>query len=174
VWIVEHAAELGIDPERIAVMGDSAGGGMGAGAAILARDNGVPLSKQILIYPVLDDRNIEPDPLLAPTAIWTYDDNYTAWHARLGDQLGTPDVSPLVAPGRLEDFAGLAPGYIEVGEFDIFRDESINYAQRMFRAGVSCELHVHPGAPHVHDWINPNAALAKRVMADRVRVIRSL
>ncbi len=174
VWMVQHAAELGVDPGRIAVMGDSGGGGVGAGAAILARDNGVPLSKQILIFPMLDDRNTEPDPLLAPTAIWTYDDNYTAWHARLGDRLGAPDVSPVAAPARLANYAGLSTGYIEVGEFDIFRDESIRYAQHMFHAGVSCELHVHPGASHLHDWINPNAALSKRVMADRVRVIRSL
>ncbi|WP_052665878.1 alpha/beta hydrolase [Nitriliruptor alkaliphilus] len=173
-WMVDHAVELGVDPGRIALMGDSGGGGVGAGAAILARDNGVHLSKQILIYPMLDDRNTTPDPLMAPTATWTYDNNYTGWTALLGDDLGGPDVSPLAAPARLSDFRGLAPSYVEVAELDIFRDESIAYAQQLLRAGVSCELHVHPGGPHVHDWLNPNGSLSRRVVADRVRVITTL
>jgi acetyl esterase/lipase len=173
-WMFDHAAELGVDATRIALMGDSGGGGVGAGAAILARDNGVQLSKQILIYPMLDDRNTEPDPDLAPTAVWTYDNNYTGWNALLGKDLGGPSVSPVAAPARLADFAGLAPAYIEVGELDIFRDESIDYAQRILRAGISCELHVHPGGPHGHDWLNPNSALSRRAVAERLRVIVSL
>jgi acetyl esterase/lipase len=173
-WLLEHTDDMGVDPARIALMGDSGGGGVGAGAAILARDTGVQLAKQILIYPMLDDRNMTPDPALAPTATWTYDNNYTGWKALLGDSLGQPGVSPVAAPARLTDFTGLAPGYIEVAELDIFRDEDIEYAQQMLRAGVSCELHVHPGGPHGHDWINPKSALSRRVVADRVRVITSL
>lgn len=173
-WLVDNAAKLGVDPARIALMGDSGGGGVGAGAAILARDNGIALAKQILIYPMLDDRNTEPDPFLAPTAVWTYDNNYTGWHALLGDDLGKPDVPPAAAPARLTDFAGLAPAYIEVGDLDIFRDESIAYALNLVRAGVSCELHVHTGAPHGHDWLNPEAALSRRAVAERVRLITAL
>lgn len=173
-WLVEHAAEHSIDPTRIAIMGDSGGGAPAAGAAILARDHGIPLKSQILIYPMLDDRNTEPDPELAPTATWTYDNNYTGWHALLGDQLGTDDVSPLAAPARNQDFAGLAPAYIEVGDLDIFRDEDIDYAARLVRAGVSTELHVHRGAPHAHDWFGYDGPLTERWKADRIRVIQAL
>jgi acetyl esterase/lipase len=170
-WLFDHAAELGVDPARIAIMGDSGGGGVGAGAAILARDAGVALASQILIYPMLDDRNTEPDPHLAPTATWTYDMNYTGWHALLGETIGTGDVSPVAAPARLTDFTGLAPAYIEVGTLDIFRDESIDYAQNLLKAGIDTELHVHPGAPHGHDWSAVSAPLADRWKADRIRVI---
>ncbi|HEY6481127.1 MAG TPA: alpha/beta hydrolase [Streptosporangiaceae bacterium] len=173
-WLVDHAAELGVDPARIAVMGDSGGGGVGAGAAILARDAGVALARQILIYPMLDDRNTEPDPHIAPTATWSYDMNYTGWRALLGDAIGTDGVSPVAAPARLADFSRLAPAYIEVGTLDIFRDESISYAQRLLQAGVDAELHVHPGSPHGHDWLALRGALAARWKADRIRVITFL
>jgi acetyl esterase/lipase len=173
-WLVEHAAELGADPARIALMGDSGGGGVGAGAAILARDAGIALARQILIYPMLDDRNTEPDPYIAPTATWSYDMNYTGWHALLGDAIGTDQVSPVAAPARLKDFTGLAPAYIEVGSLDIFRDESIDYAQRLLRAGVDAELHLHLGSPHGHDWMGFTTPLGARWKADRVRVITSL
>jgi acetyl esterase/lipase len=173
-WMFDNAAALSIDTARIALMGDSSGGGVAAGAGILARDHGIGLARQILIFPMLDDRNTVPDPLLAPTATWTYDNNYTGWHALLGGELGQPAVSPIAAPARLADFANLAPAYIEVGELDIFRDESITYAHNLMRAGVSCELHVYPGCPHGHDWLNPSAAVSKRAVADRVRLITAL
>lgn len=143
-----------MDRTRIALMGDSGGGGVAAGAAIAARDAGAPVAKQILVYPMLDDRNLEPDPLLASTALWSYDQNYTGWKALLGDALGTAGVSPIAAPARLQDFAGLAPTYIEVGTMDIFRDESIAYAQSLLSAGVDTELHVHRGVPHGYDWLD--------------------
>jgi acetyl esterase/lipase len=173
-WMLGHAADLGTDPARVALMGDSAGGGVAAGAAILARDHGLALARQILIFPMLDDRNTVADPLLAATATWTYDQNYTGWHALLGEELGKPAVSPVAAPARLTDFAGLAPAYIEVGELDIFRDESIRYAQNLMRAGVSCELHVYPGSPHGHDWLDPDAAISRRAVAGRTRLITAL
>ena len=170
-WLADHAAELGVDPARIAVMGDSGGGGVGAGAAILARDTGVALARQILIYPMLDDRNTVPDPYIAPTATWTYDMNYTGWHALLGDAIGTDGVSPAAAPARLEDFTGLAPAYIEVGSLDIFRDESSDYAQRLLKAGIDAEFHLHLGSPHGHDWMSLGTPLGDRWKADRIRVI---
>ncbi|MGW4129420.1 alpha/beta hydrolase [Amycolatopsis japonica] len=173
-WLLEHAAEHLIDPARIAVMGDSGGGAPAAGAAILARDRGIDLKRQILIYPMLDDRNTEPDPELAPTAVWSYDNNYTGWHALLGDRIGTEEVSPLAAPARNRDFRGLASAYIEVGDLDIFRDEGIDYAARLVRAGVSTELHMYPGAPHGYDWIGYGGPLTERWRSDRVRVIQAL
>lgn len=173
-WLLGKAGELGVDPARIAVMGDSGGGGVGAAAAIIARDKGIALAKQILIYPMLDDRNTQPDPFLVPTALWSYEANLTAWGAVCGDARGGPDVSPYLAPARLADFAGLAPAYIEVGELDIFRDESIAYALGLLAAGVSCELHVHPGSPHGHDWANQASGVSRRSVADRARVLAAL
>ncbi|RYE39756.1 MAG: alpha/beta hydrolase [Hyphomicrobiales bacterium] len=173
-WLFDNADQLGTDTARIALMGDSGGGGVGAGAAILARDNGIELARQILIYPMLDDRNTTPDPTLAPTATWTYDNNYTGWHALLGEDIGSPSVSPIAAPARLDDFVGLAPAYIEVGELDIFRDEALEYARRLLAAGISCELHLFPGAPHAHDMIGMSFAIGRRSLDEKVRAIAAV
>ncbi|WAL49317.1 alpha/beta hydrolase [Rhodococcus pyridinivorans] len=173
-WLVDNADRLGVDLERIALMGDSGGGGVGAGAAILARANGVQLARQILIYPMLDDRNTSPDSALAPTATWTYDNNYTGWHALLGDNLASPTVPAVAAPARLDDPTGLAPAYIEVGELDIFRDECIEYARRLLTAGVSCELHVIPGAPHAHDLLGMPLSIGQRSLEEKIRVISAV
>nr|WP_218829527.1 alpha/beta hydrolase [Rhodococcus sp. 06-1059B-a] len=173
-WLHANAEEQGVDASRIAIMGDSAGGGVAAGTAILARDRGIALAQQILIYPMLDDRNTTPDPALAPIATWTYENNLTGWTALLGEDVGGPAISPVVAPGRLTAFEGLAPAYIEVGELDIFRDESVLYASGLMRAGVSCELQVHPHAPHGYDLISIHAALSRRALDSRVRLVTSL
>lgn len=173
-WLRERAPELGVDPDRIAVMGDSAGGGIAAGVAIAARDGGVPLAKQILIYPMLDDRNTEPDPELVPFATWTYDNNYTGWTALLGDAAGGAHIPPLAAPARLDQCAELAPTFIDVGELDILRDESVRYALALTHGGVSCELHVRAGAPHGFDRIAPSARVSDASWSDRYRVIATL
>ncbi|MEV0110058.1 alpha/beta hydrolase fold domain-containing protein [Nocardia sp. NPDC050799] len=170
-WLHSHTGDLGLDPNRIALMGDSGGGGVAAGAAILARDHAVAVSRQILIYPMLDDRNVESDPRLADTATWTYDNNYTGWHALLGERCGADTVSPVAAPARLTDPAGLAPAYLEVGDLDIFRDETIAYGSALLRAGVSCELHVVPGAPHAYEWLAPDATVSERAMRTRLESI---
>ena len=130
-WLHANAAELGVDPARIAVMGDSAGGGLAAGVALLARDRGVPLAKQILVFPMLDDRTTVPDPELVDFAGWTYEQNEMGWRALLGDAIGGADVSPYAAPARAADLAGLAPAYLDVGELDIFRDEDVEYCRRL-------------------------------------------
>jgi acetyl esterase/lipase len=173
-WLIAHVSKLGVDTNRIAIMGDSGGGGVAAGAAILAREHQLALARQILIYPMLDDRNVVPNILLRPFATWTYDQNYTAWNAVLDGKQGGDTVSPIAAPARLTDFGGLAPAYIEVGDLDIFRDEDIAYAQHLAKAGVPLELHVHPGVPHGFERFAPNSKVAKRAMSDRMRVIQSL
>jgi acetyl esterase/lipase len=155
-------------------MGDSGGGGPTAGAAILARDRDVLVAKQILIYPMLDDRNTTPGSLPAELLTWNYDNNYTGWVTLLGDALGGDDVSPVASPARLTNFAGLAPAYIEVGDLDIFRDESIAYALGLAKAGVPIELQVHPGAPHGFERFVPDARVARRAMADRVRAVATI
>jgi acetyl esterase/lipase len=174
-WLAGHATELGTDPGRIAVMGDSAGGGLAAGAAILSRDrNGPAVARQLLVYPMLDDRTTVPDPYIAPLAGWSYDDNATAWDALLGTGHQHREIGPSAAPGRLNDAAGLPPAYIEVGQLDVFRDEAVRYALTLSRAGVPVELHLHPGVPHEYDAIAPGADVSRRAQADRDRVLRNL
>lgn len=174
-WLQAHTAELGIDPARIGVMGDSAGGGLAAALALLNRDRPcLALVAQILVQPMLDDRTVEPDPQLAELALWGYADNSTGWGALLGDVAGGPDVSPYAAAARAETLEGLPPAYIEIGEIDIFRDEAIDYARRLTAAGVSTELHVHRGAPHGFDVFASQAAVGQRAIADRHRAITSI
>ena len=173
-WLSGHASELGVDEGRIALMGDSGGGCPTAGAVILARERGVAVAKQILVYPMLDDRNTTPGPLPPDVLTWSYDSNYTGWHALLGDDIGTGSVTAVAAPARLVDFTGLPSAYVEVGDLDIFRDESIAFAAGLARAGVPTELHVHPGAPHGFERLVPQAQVSQRALADRVRAIKTL
>ena len=98
--------------------------------------------------------------------------NFTGWNARLGEQRGADDVLPAAVPARLANFRGLASAYIEVGDLDIFRDESVAYAQRLAAAEVPIELHVHGGAPHGFERFAPTSALARRALSDRLRVIK--
>jgi acetyl esterase/lipase len=174
-WLAGHAAELGIDPGRIAVMGDSAGGGLAAGVAIASRDRqGPAIARQLLLYPMLDDRTTAPDPFIAPFAGWSYDDNATGWDALLGAGHENRDVDPAAAPARLKDARSLPPAYIEVGQLDVFRDETLRYALTLSQAGVPVELHMHPGVPHEYDAIAFDADVSLRAQADRSRVLRSL
>jgi acetyl esterase/lipase len=174
-WLAEHAGELGVDPARIAVMGDSAGGGLAAAVALMARDrDGPALSHQILIYPMLDDRNVRPDPEIVPFAVWSYDDNVTGWGALLGDASGRADVPAYAAPARATDLSGLPPCYLEVGQLDIFRDEDLTYAYRLSGAGVTVEFHLRPGVPHEFETYAYVTDIARRSVADRLRVLSAI
>ena len=174
-WLHDHAADLGVDPDRIGLMGDSAGGGIAAALTILARERGGPkIARQILLMPMLDDRTRTPDPEIASNVLWSYDDSATAWPALLGEKAGGPDVPATAAPARLKDATGLPPAYIEVGQIDVFRDEDLAYATKLSRAGVPVEFHLHPGAPHEFDSIAFDADVARRAIADRVRVLKSI
>lgn len=174
-WLHDHAADLGVDPDRIGVMGDSAGGGMAAALTILTRERGGPrIARQILLMPMLDDRTTTPDPLIEPFLIWSYDDSRTAWPALLGGAAGGERVPATAAPARLDDAADLPPAYIEVGQLDVFRDEDTAYATKLSRAGVEVEFHLRPGVPHEFDSIAPHSDVARRAVADRVRALRSL
>ncbi len=150
-WLYTNAEKLGIDTTRIAIGGDSAGGGLTAGLALLTRDRGeVPLVLQLLIYPMLDDRTVttaDPHPYTGEY-IWTADANRLGWAALLGQEPGGPGVSPYAAAARAEKLEGLAPAFIGVGTLDLFLEEDMEYARRLMRAGVPTELHVYPGAFH--------------------------
>jgi acetyl esterase/lipase len=171
-WLVEHAGELGVAPDRVAVMGDSGGGGLAAGVALMARERGPALARQILIYPMLDDRNTVLDPALMPFAGSTHDVRNSGWSALLGDAVGGPDVPDIAAPARAKDLSGLPSTYVEVGELDILRDESIDYARRIAAAGISVELHVHPGCPHGFERASSEPDVVRRSRADRIRALR--
>ena len=175
VWLAEHADELGVDPNRIGVMGDSGGGGMAAGVVLMARDRGGPeVAKQILIYPMLDDRNTVEDPALTTYSTWTYDDNYTGWQCYVGDAIGSGEVSLYAAPSRAEDLSGLPPTFIDVGELDIFRDESVDYATRLVGAGISVEFHLYPGAPHGFEMFGFGTRVSANAWQARFRALNML
>jgi acetyl esterase/lipase len=150
-WLHREARTLGVDRDRIALSGDSAGGGIVAGLALLARDRGEhAIAFQHLVFPGLDDRTcVRRD--LSPFVgqfIWTQASNLFAWRALLGTEPGGPAVPCYAAPARTEDLSGLPPACVQVGALDLFVDEDVEYARRLVGAGVSCELHVYAGAPH--------------------------
>jgi acetyl esterase/lipase len=172
-WL-QSGAGPDVDPSRVAVMGDSAGGGLVVAAAILARDAGMPLARQILVFPMLDDRTAAPVSPSGSAITWSYEDNATCWRALLGDRVGSSGVTAIEAPARLDDVAGLAPAYLEVGTLDIFRDETVAYAAALLRANIEAELHVHPGVPHGYDSEELDSDFSRRWRDDRVRVLTGL
>jgi acetyl esterase/lipase len=175
-WTVEHAYELGVDPERLIVGGASAGGGLAAAVALLARDRGGPrLLGQLLLCPMLDDRNDTPSSRqMAGLGIWDRAANEVGWTALLGDARGGPDVSPYAAPARATDLSGLPPAFIDVGSAETFRDEDVAYATRIWQAGGDAELHVWPGGFHGFAGMVPDAALSQAAMAAQLTWLRRI
>ncbi|KAL3466337.1 Alpha/Beta hydrolase protein [Aspergillus heterothallicus] len=138
-WLHANSREqFGIDPSLIAVMGESAGGGIAAGVALLGRDRGLcpTLAKQILIYPMLDDRNTVPNPSIEPYAIYKTDDNKR----------------------------GLPPTYMDLGDLDIFRDENVKYAVRLVLVNLQTELQLYSGVPHGFKNIAPGITITKQAL----------
>jgi len=171
-WTVQHAVDLDIDRTRIAVAGASAGGGLAAALALVARDRGeYALAYQLLIYPMIDDRMTTPSSTL-DTVVWTTKANMLGWRAYLGHEPGGADEPSYAAVARADDLAGLPPAWIGVGALDVFRDENIEYAQRLLGAGVPAELHVYPGAPHGFEAMCPNAAVAQQCQSDMDAALR--
>jgi triacylglycerol lipase len=168
-WAHAHAAELGIDATRLGVSGVSAGGGLAAALALLARDRGeVPLAFQLLDCPMLDDRQLTPSINADGLYVWSAASNEFGWRSYLGSLYGSDELPPYAAPGRVVELAGLPPACVVVGSIDGFRDEDVDYAQRLNQAGVPCELHVIAGLPHAY-LLSPHAAavqLAERCKDD--------
>ncbi|HEX2745417.1 MAG TPA: alpha/beta hydrolase [Streptosporangiaceae bacterium] len=148
-WVFDHHNELGVDPERVGVSGTSAGAGLAAALALLARDRGeLPLQFQLLDAPMIDDRQLTPSSQLDDLVIFDRQSSEFGWRSYLGDLYGKVKIPVYAAPTRATDLRGLPAAYICVGNVDGFRDEAIDYATRLNEAGVPAELHVYAGAPH--------------------------
>lgn len=169
LWTAEHARELGMDPDRLLIAGQSAGGGLAAGVALMARDRqGPALIGQVLMYPMLDDRDrTVSSAQFEGVGVWDRGSNAMGWTALLGERRGTDDVSVHAAPARASDLAGLPPAFIDCGSAEVFRDEDVAYATALWHAGVQAELHIWPGGFHGFDLTAPHTALAHAMTATR-------
>ncbi|KAK4457162.1 alpha/beta hydrolase fold-domain-containing protein [Cladorrhinum samala] len=172
-YLRDHAQEEGIDPSKIAVMGVSAGGGIAAGVALMARDKGFQPSirKLVLIYPMLDDRtNLGADHPLNEHLTWTMKKNEIGWGAYLSGQ----EATEYAAPARVKDVSGLPRTYIDIGGLDLFRDEAMAFAAKLVAANVETEFHLYPGVPHGWEWISAKAMVTKKAIQNRVWALADL
>ena len=170
VWLSANREKLGFDDQPLLLAGASAGGGLAAGAALLARDRlGPAISDLMLMYPMLDDTGAFPSSSeLDCEGVWDQHSNRTGWDALLGGARGGPDLSPYAAPSRQRVLAGLPATYLDVGAVETFRDEVIDYGARLAQAGVSTELHVWAGAFHGFDVLAADSAVARAARAARL------
>lgn len=174
-WMYQSAAELGLDRSRIAVTGESAGGGHAALLAITARDRGeIPIAFQALVYPMLDDRTggAVKLPGHIATVGWSAAENQYGWTAFLGQAPGTDKVPARAVPARTPNLAGLPPAFIQVGGVDLFVSEDIDYARRLNEAGVPTELQVIPGAYHGFDQLSADSPQAKQFTRAKIEALR--
>jgi acetyl esterase len=174
LWMHANAAELGIDPARIGICGQSAGGGLAAGLALMARDkHGPDICFQALGIPELDDRLDTPSMIsFTDTPLWNRPSAILSWQHYLGDlEPGSPGVPSYAAPARATDLGGLPPAYVTAMEFDPLRDEDILYALKLLQAGVAVELHTYPGTFH-GSGIIPHAAVSQRYNQDVLGAVR--
>ncbi|MEJ2044115.1 MAG: alpha/beta hydrolase [Reinekea sp.] len=172
-WVAEHAAELKIDPAKIAIGGGSAGGGLTAAVALMARDrNGPELAFQMLLYPVIDDR-CKTLSMIHGTdlAVWDYQNSLDMWDQYLGKARDV--VSAYAAPARAEDLSALPPAYVITCEHDVLRDEGIFYAMRLMAAGVPVEMHNYPGTVHAFDLLTVTD-VATRALGDQVAAFKRI
>ncbi|GMA65433.1 alpha/beta hydrolase [Alicyclobacillus fastidiosus] len=172
-WFHAHADDLGVDASRLAIAGASAGGGLTAALALLARDRqGPPIKFQMPLYPMIDDRNITPSSHeITDARVWNRESNLKGWAAYLGTNR-EGDVSQYAAPSRATDLSNLPPAYTCVGDLDPFRDETIDYVARLARAGVSCEFHLYPGCFHGFESMVPQAEVSRRAISEYVQALQ--
>jgi acetyl esterase/lipase len=176
LWLAENGRRLGLDPDRIVISGNSAGGGLAAGVALLARDRGgPPLLGQMLQCPMLDDRCDSHSALqMEAVGLWDRRSNVTGWTALLGERRGGNDVSCYAAPSRATDLSRLPPAFIDVGSVEALREEAVTYASRIWEAGGEAELHVWSGAFHSFDQWAPEAIVSRSAELARIAWLRRL
>lgn len=175
-WTLENADKLGIDDNRVIVLGQSAGGGLAASLILLARDHGhrMPLGL-MLTAPMLDDRNNTVSACqMEGIDTWDRSRNEVGWTALLGSQKGTPDVSPYAAPARATDLSGLPPTFLDVGSAETFRDEVVEFASKIWKSGGQAELHVWPGGFHGYELLAPAASISHDTRAAREAWLRRM
>lgn len=175
-WAASQARGWGADAGRIIVAGVSGGGGMAAGAVLMARDSGeVDVFAQLLIYPMLDDRNktVSSQQYQGDAGgVWPRENNQWAWEAVLGEGHADREISAYSAPARATDLSGLPSTFIDVGSAEVFRDECVDYASRLWAAGVQAELHVWRGGYHGFDLYGattPVGLMSRAARADWLR-----
>jgi acetyl esterase len=178
LWLVANAADLGVDPARIVVMGASAGGGLAASLALMARDRGgPPLAGQVLIYPMLDWRTGSAacpyNNRHTGEWVWTREKNRFGWEALRGDYQPVDERKGWFSPALADDLSNLPPAYISTGALDLFLDEDLDYGRRLVDCGVPTELHVYPGAIHAFEMV-PGTTLAEQAATDLRRGLTRL
>jgi acetyl esterase/lipase len=171
IWLHANSHELGVDPGRVGVYGQSAGGGLAAALTLFTRDRGgPPIRFQFLGMPELDDRLDTPSMrAFIDTPLWNRGNAILSWRHYLGGLDG--DVPIYAAPARADDLSGLPPAYVSAMEFDPLRDEAIDYATRMLHAGVHVELHIFPGTFHGSGLI-AHAAVSRRAKEEAENALR--
>jgi acetyl esterase/lipase len=172
-WLQAAGDELGVDRERVAIGGASAGGGL---AACLAQrildEGGVQPRAQVLAYPMLDDRTaLRRDLDGVGHMVWTNRANRYGWSSYLGSAFGASDIPPYAVAARRESLSGLPPAWIGVGTLDLFLDECRQYAQRLLQDGTPCTLLEVPGAPHGFASLAPEASVTERFVAAQVEFL---
>ncbi|MFI8632331.1 alpha/beta hydrolase [Microbacterium sp. NPDC077663] len=173
-WLIDRAEELNVDRSRIAVGGESAGGGLAAALAQRAHDAGIPLRLQVLVSPMLDDRTVtraESDGTVA--LAWTVPSNRYGWTAYLGREPGSDFDLPYAAAARRENLSGLAPAWMMIGSVDLFYPETIEYARRLEDAGVPTEVVTIPRAHHGAEVIKPDHPAVAQARERRLEALRT-
>lgn len=173
-WLVATAGELSVDANRLAVAGESAGGGLTAALCQRVHDahDHAPIF-QCLIYPMIDDQTTFATPIDERGQLfWSRGSNRYGWACYLGH---TPDARSLpdyAAPARRQTLTGLPPAWIGVGELDLFHDEAVDYGHRLASAGVPCETIEIKGAFHGFDLTSPDTDIARSFRASIIKALR--
>lgn len=172
-WLQTNSEELGIDADRIVLMGDSGGGGIAASAALIARDRGIKLAGLVMVYPMLDHRTESVSPELAPYLSISPDEVRTAWAARLGE--GVPESRMYaISPAAAKNYAGLAPVYLDVGQLDLFCRENMVWVENASAAAVPVEFHLYPGVNHGFELLAPTSDVARQAFHLRASAVRRM
>lgn len=164
-WLFANANELDVDPDRIALHGGSAGGGLAIGLALKMRDSGnLHFCFLMAIYPMIDDRNISASSkAITNIGVWDRKASLESWAWYLGDAHGRDDISPYAAPARATNLEGLPPTFIDVGTHDLFLDEDQEFAERLKAAGIPVDFHISEGAYHAAELFAPDAKVSREI-----------